>query len=119
MTSINPINVNTQGIGSSYGNKQSKESEEKTEEKVTPETGSKTPVSPDDVLSYMAQSAVTIAPKTIDTSKYVDKESEARIAGFMANFEEIVAANLSAIVAEFPEISENSQMALALASVDA
>lgn len=116
---VNPINVNTQGIGASYGyGNQPKTSEETKEEAVQTSAGQQTPVSADDVLSFMAQSAAVVSPKVIDPSKYVDKESEARIAGFMAGFEDIVAQNLSAISSEFPNMSQDGQMALALAGVN-
>lgn len=118
MTSINPINVNAQGIGGGYGfgAKPKAEEEAKKPEEVQT-SGAKTPVAADDVLAFMAQSAAVVAPKTIDTSKYVDNESAKRIAGFMADFEDIVAENLTAISAEFPEMSESAAMALALAQV--
>ena len=120
---VNPINVNTQGVGSSYGfNNKSKSSEEAPEEEVAAAKApaeQKSSVSADDVLSYMAQSAVAVSPKlAVDPSKYVDKASEARIAGFMAGFEDVVAKNLSAISAEFPSMSEDGQMALALAGAN-
>lgn len=120
MTSINPINVNTQGIGASYGfNSQPKTSEEAKEEEAQAPVNQQSLMSADDVLNYMAQSAVPVQPKTaVDPSKYVDKESEARIAGFMAGFEDIVAQNLTAISSEFPNMSEGGQMALALANVN-
>lgn len=120
MSSINPINVNAQGINGGYGfgAKPKAEQEEAKKPEEVQAGAAKTPVAADDVLSFMAQTAAIAAPKTIDTSKYVDKESEARIAGFMADFEDIVAKNLSAITAEFPEISEKSAMAVALAQVE-
>ena len=120
MTSINPINVNTQGIGASYGfNNKSKSSEEAKEEEIIAPEGQKTPVSADEVLNYMAQSAVSVTPKAVvDPSKYVDEASRARIEGFMAGFEDIVAQNLTAITAEFPEMSDSSKQTLALANVN-
>lgn len=121
---INPINVNSQGIGNSYGYgvKPKAEQEKGTKEAQINVGGEKKSVSADSVLSFMAQSAVSVTPSTtkvIDPSKYVDKESEARIAGFMASFEDIVATNLSAITAEFPEMSEGAKQSLALAQVKA
>lgn len=122
MSSINPINVNTQGIGSAFGfgtqakaeGKEAKEAEVKT-------TGQQAQVPAGEVLSYMAQSAVSVTPsstKTIDPAKYVDSESAARIAGFMSQFEDIVATNLTAISQEFPGMSESAKQALALSQVD-
>lgn len=121
MSSINPINVNTQGVGNAYGYGAAKA---KTEDKKTPEQelevgGQQAQVSADEVLNFMAQSSVSVAPKTaVDPSKYVDKASAERIAGFMSQFEDIVATNLTAITAEFPEMSEGGKQALALAQVN-
>lgn len=121
MTSINPINVNTQGINGSYGYGAQAKPEKKGAEEVKPEAGSQKPqLSADDVLTYMAQSATVVTPKTIDPSKYVDKESEARIAGFMAGFEDKVAEGLAAFDKEFAgvNISDSAKMAIVLAGVD-
>ena len=49
MTSINPINVNTQGVGSSYGyNSKSKSEKEETKEPETASTAAQTPVAAED-----------------------------------------------------------------------
>ena len=123
MTSINPINVNTQGIASSQGfgtkPKTEEKEEAKTESNPTPQQSQ---VAANDVLNYMAQSAVSVTPaaaKTVDPAKYVDGESASRISSFMSQFEDIVAENLSAISQEFPEMTPSSQQALALAQVNA
>lgn len=119
MTSINPINVNAQGIGGFYGYGEKPKAEEKeTKEAEVSVNGEQAQVPADKVLEYMAQASVSVAPKTIDPAKYVDKESEARIAGFMADFEDIVAANLSVISQEFPNMSDGAKQSLALAQVD-
>ena len=118
MTSINPINVNTQGVGSSYGYNTQSKAEKETEEAKVAAGNEKPQLSADDVLNFMAQSAVVGTPKTVDPSKYVDKESEARIAGFMAGFEDIVATNLAAISQEFPGMSDGAKQALALTQVN-
>ena len=119
MTSINPINVNTQGVGGSYGYGAKPKAEKKEAEEAKPGVGGNKPqLSADDVLSFMAQSAAVAVPKPIDPSKYVDKESEKRIARFMAGFEDIVATNLSAISKEFPNMSDGAKQSLALAQVD-
>ena len=120
MTSINPINVNTQGVngGYGYGTKPKAEGEEATETPDVVTTGPQTPVAADDVLSYMAQTAVVVPTKTIDPSKYVDKESADRIAGFMSDFEDIVAKNLAEISAEFPGMSDSAKQTLALAQAE-
>lgn len=122
MTSINPINVNTQGIGNSfgYGVKSKTEHKEAEEAKTNVNSGEKSKVAPDDVLNYMAQSAAVSAPKTIDPSKYVDKESEARIAGFIAQFEDKVAEGLKAFDQEFAgvNVSDSTKMSVVLAGID-
>lgn len=121
MTHINPINVNTQGIGSALGFGNAKAKTEDKEKEAVLEAGvQQKPVSADDVLSFMAQSSASVTPSatSVDPSKYVDKASAERIAGFMAQFEDIVANNLSAITAEFPEMSDSGKQALALAQVN-
>ncbi len=121
MTYINPINVNSQGVSGSYGfgaKPQTKSDESAAEETPATAQTQQTQVSADQVLNYMAQSAVSVTPKTVDPSKYVDSESAQRIAGFMSQFEDIVATNLTAINAEFPDMSDSSKQAMALAQVD-
>lgn len=125
MTSINPINVNPQGVGASYGfGTQSKaKNEEAKEKEEAGVTSQKTPVAADEVLSYMAQSAVAVAPaktKTIDPAKYVDDASAQRIAGFMAEFEDKVAEGLANFDKEFAgvSISDSSKMAVVLAGIN-
>ncbi len=125
MSFISPINVNSQGINaaSGFGAKpQSKEeATEKTEESKVKNTP--TSVSADEVFNYMAQSAISITPATpsIDTSKYVDKESAARIAGFMSAFEDKVVEGLAAFNKEFAgvDISDSAKLALVLAGINA
>lgn len=119
MTNINPINVNTQGIQGALGFGAKPKSEKKEAEEVKPEVGGQKPqLSADDVLSFLAQSAAVVAPKKIDPSKYVDKESEARIAGFMADFEDRVAEGLAAFSAEFPNASPKAGEAVVLARLN-
>lgn len=122
MTIIDPINVNTQGVGGSYGfGSKPKAKSGEAEEKEASKALEQTPVSADDVLNFMAQSAVSFTPnKTIDPSKYVDKESAARIAGFMSSFEDKVAEGLAAFDKEFQdvEVSDSSKMAVVLANIN-
>ncbi len=71
----------------------------------------------------MAQSAVSVQPaatKTVDPSKYVDATSAARIAGFMADFEDRVAQGLQAFNQEFPDssMSDSAKQAVVLAGID-
>lgn len=123
MTNVNPINVNTQGIGGAFGfgsKPKSEAEEQKKEPEVTVASGEKKPLSADEILTYMAQSAAIAAPKAkvIDPAKYVDEASAKRIAGFMAGFEDVVATNLAAITKEFPEMSEGAKQSLALAQTE-
>jgi len=123
MTAINPINVNTQGIGNSYGyEKQAKAKEKEAKEEEVSIGNQQKSVPADQVLNYMAQSAVAVTPakKALDPSKYVDEESAARIAGFMAQFEDKVAEGLAAFNEEFAgvDISDSSKMALVLAGIN-
>lgn len=106
---IRGIGINT-GSVNPYGN-QTKGSETKPEEKQ-PEAANNAPqkpaVKPEDVLAYMANSAVIVNPKaatkTYDVSKYVTPEQAARIAGFVTSFEDQVAKGLLAI-GEMDELS--------------
>lgn len=121
MTFINPINVNTSGIGTSYGyGATSKPEKQETPEAEVGTNAPQNQVSGDKILGLMAQSAASVTPAatSLDPTKYVDGESAARIAGFMSQFEDIVAANLSAISEEFPTMSAGSQQALALAQAE-
>lgn len=119
MTNINPINVNTQGIHGALGFGAKPKSDKKEAEEAKPEVaGQKPQLSADDVLKFLAQSAAVAAPKKLDPSKYVDKESEARIAGFMADFEDKVAEGLAAFTKEFPEASPKTGEAVVLAKLN-
>lgn len=123
MTSINPINVNSQGIGaaSGFGAKPQASEEELKKEELPVSGENQTPVSADKVLSFMAQSAVSVTPnKAIDTAKYVDSESAARIASFVGSFEDKVAEGLAAFDKEFAgmPISDSAKMSVVLAQVE-
>lgn len=119
MTNINPIGVNTQGVHGGIGFGAKPKSEKKEAEEVKPKVaGQKSQLSAEDVLSFLAQSAAVAAPKTINPAKYVDKESEARIAGFMADFEEQVAQGLAAFAKEFPNASPKAGQAVVLAKLN-
>lgn len=121
--SINPINVNTQGVGAKIGyGAQPKKEKAVEEQPKASQAAEKTPVDADKVLDYMSANAAYSAPatKTIDPSKYVDKASEARIASFMGSFEDKVAEGLAAFNAEFAgmDISEGAKMAVVLKQVE-
>ena len=113
---VRGIGINT-GSVNPYGN-QPKGNEAKPEE-AKPETQPQAPaapqVKPDDVLTYMANSAAVVnpqvTPRTYDVSKYVTPEQAARIAGFVTSFEDRVAQGLIAINEELGENSGLSEAA--------
>ncbi len=127
MTSINPINVNTQGIGAKIGfgaqPKQEKEAEKQPEVQPCVEQKS---VSPDQVFNYLSASANSVAAsvvskgQTLDPSKYVDEASRARIASFMGSFEDKVAEGLKAFDKEFSgvSVSDATKMNIVLKQID-
>ena len=124
MTSgINPINVNPQGVGANSGYGAQPQQKSNTSEQPAPTSSiEQTPVDPNSVLNFMSASAACSAPavKNLDPSKYVDKESEARIATFMGSFEDQVAQGLLAFNEEFPgtAISDATKMAVVLKQVE-
>lgn len=127
---VNPIDANTRRVGYSYGYAQNtgskKNKQEKTEKEII-KSGENQKLVPDDkVLNHLQQDAAVksadiVRPsghiKSINTEKYVDEASKARIAVLMSNFEveDIVAKNLKKIACEFPEMSDDAKQALALA----
>ena len=122
MTSINPINVNTQGIGAKVGFGSHSKTEEKEGKKPELHAGAeKSQVSPDKVLDYLSASSAGVVPKkTVDPSKYVDAASQARIQSFMANFEDKVAEGLKAFDKEFSgvQVSEATKMNVVLKQIE-
>ena len=119
MSFINSINLNLKGITQSLGFGAKSKATEANEESQVNNTQSS--ISADDVLSYMAKSAVSVvtAISSIDVSKYVDKESAERIAGFVSAFEDKVIEGLSAFNKEFEdvEISDSTKMSIVLAGL--
>lgn len=121
MTSVNPINVNTQGIGSSYGfGSKPKTSSNEAEEAAVGSQAEQTQVPADYMLALMAQQAYPININKIDPSKYVNSESAARIADFIQGFEDKVAEGLAAFDAEFKDIniSDSAKMATVLTGIN-
>lgn len=122
MTSINPINVNSQGIGaaSGFGTKPKAEKEEAKKEEMTLGGENQKPVSADKVLDFLAANSVAVTTKQVDPSKYVDKASADRIASFMSSFEDKVAEGLAAFDKEFGgvQVSDSAKMAVVLGQVE-
>lgn len=116
---INPSLVNAAG---DFGKKAKSEEKEEKEKPVQGMVeGGPAKVSVDDVLNFMAQSAVSVTPakaKVIDPAKYIDKESELRIADLMAGFEDKVAEGLEKFAKEFPQMSEGAKMAAVLTGIN-
>lgn len=121
---INRIGINT-GSVNPYGNN-SKGAEAKPDDKKPEAAQGNAPkpqMNPDDVLTYMANSAVVINPKastkTYDVSKYVTPEQAARIAGFVTSFEDQVAEGLLAIdgLEELEGLSDQAKYEIAASMV--
>ncbi len=122
MANINPIRFGV--TGNSYYKQDSEKDlaktpakEQKAAEKQHKQLGS------NEVLGYLsAQNADLIpvkAQKTLDVSKYVTKEQEARIAAFVKGYEADYAEAFNIAANEFPEISEKAAGDLALAYINA
>lgn len=120
--SINPINVNTQGVGAKVGfGAQPKPEKEEAKAAESQAAVEQTPVDAGKVLDYMSANAAVVVPKkAVDPSKYVNAESEARIASFMGAFEDKVAEGLKAFELEFAgmNVSEDTKMAVVLKQVE-
>lgn len=120
---IRPISTSAQSVNSastSGAQAQPKDEEAKKEQLIQEFEGgpAKEPV---DVLGFMAQQSVAFVPaqaKSVNPAKYVDSESEKRIAGFMADFEEKVAQGLEAFAKEFPNMSKEAQTAAVLTKIN-
>lgn len=117
MTLINPINVNTQGIGGAagFGHKPKAEKEEAKAETKAAVREEKSSVPADQVLDFLAQSSVSVTPKKeIDPAKHLSPERIAGIERLMADFEDKVAEGLKAFDKEFEgvKISDSAKLAL-------
>ena len=122
-SSINPINVNTQGVGAKigFGAKPKQEKELEAKQETQAGTEQKSAVSADKVLDFMAAGATQfVARKTVDPSKYVDEASAKRIADLMGSFEDKVAEGLKAFDKEFATagVSDSAKMAVVLGKID-
>lgn len=122
MTNINPLKFGV--TGNQYFKQESKEDfskntekEQKTNENQHKQLGS------NEVFGFMAAQNADLIPvktqKTLDVSKYVTPEQEARIADFMKGFEADFDEAFSIAADEFPEISDNAASELALAYINA
>lgn len=121
MSSINPLRFGVTGnqyykYDSSEESKQSAKKEEKAPEQKQKEVNSNT------VFSYLAAQNADIVPasatKTLNVSKYVTPEQEARIADFMKGFEADFDDFTATATDEFPDLSDGAASELALAYIN-
>lgn len=130
MTSINPINVNTNSVGTNYiyGQNAKNAKNKNVEEKAPQAQAEQKAVNPDSVFDYMANSASTLVASasaksgvtSIDPSKYVDAASRARIESFVGGFQDKVADGLQSFNKEFPgsTMSDSSKMTVVLKQIN-
>ena len=122
MSNINPIKFGV--TGNQYFKQDAKEDltkntakEQKAEENKQKQLGS------NEVFSFLAAQNADLIPvkahRTVDVSKYVNKEQEARIASFMKGFEADFDDAFNVAINEFPEISEKTAGDIALAYINA
>ncbi len=122
---VNGIGLNTGGVNGypAHTRKDGAKPEENTPE-VPAGQAQNTPLNPDDVLTFLAQTAVYNKPVNLvagkyDVSKYVTPEQAARIAGFMTSFENEVAQGLVRINEEFGDnLSDAAKLDLAARMVE-
>lgn len=122
MTNINPLKFGV--TGNQYFKQETKKDlaesaagDQKATEKQNKQLGS------NEVLGFMAAQYSDLVPvktqKTLDVSKYVTPEQEARIAAFMQGFEADFDEAFEIAANEFPEISQKAAGDLALAYINA
>lgn len=114
MTQLNGIGFNSNIGINKIGTKTGKTGQNE-EASVEPQNLELNQKSPDDVLSFMANSADTSnvqksSKKTIEVSKYVTPEQAKRIAGFVGQFEDSVAKSLRSMELEFGNLPEYQKM---------
>lgn len=121
MSNINPIKF---GVAGQYYKNEAKEdlSTNKEKEQQTAQTQQKQ-VSSNEVLGYLAAQNTDMIPvkaqKTLDVSKYVSEDDEARIAEFMEGFEADFDEAYNIAAGEFPELSQEAAGSIALAYINA
>jgi len=117
---INPIKL---GITNNQFVVQEKQEEQKRNLNKEKQAEDKKQVDSNEVLGFMAAQGLDMVPvrtqKTLDVSKYVNDEQEARIADFMKDFEANYDEAFAIAADEFPGISEDLANDLALSYIDA
>ncbi len=119
-SNINPINL---GVNSNYFKKENNEDLTKGTKNESQSTdANKNQLNSNDVLSFLAAQNADVVPvkaqKTLDVSKYVTSEQEARIADFMKGFEADYDAALNLTKEEFPDLSDGAASSIALNFLD-
>lgn len=121
MTNINPLRFGVTGNQYYKPVNDDESSKNKAQEQKTGESKERQ-IASNEVLGFLAAQNVDLIPvktqKTLDVSKYVTPEQEARIAGFMKGFEENYDAAFATALNEFPEISDGAAQDLALAYIN-
>ncbi|MCD7779175.1 MAG: hypothetical protein LUH05_00695 [Candidatus Gastranaerophilales bacterium] len=121
MSNINPIKF---GVAGQYYKNDSKEDLSKSTEKEQQSTAAnQKQVNSSEVLGFMAAQNADMVPvktqKTVDVSKYVSEDQEARIADFMEGFEADFDEAFNIAAEEFPDLSEEAAVSLALSYINA
>lgn len=122
---------NIGAIGASYTpSVQQRQPQENPQQNIqqqeqNPAQAQQSSVKPDEVLNYLAantginvQKNNAPATKVIKISDYVTPEQAKRIAGFVTGFETEIAKGLNSNKIEFPEMSDDMALAVALASFE-
>ena len=122
MSNINPLKFGV--TGNQYFKQESKEDLSKGTEKESKAKGNEhKQLASNDVFGFMAAQNADLIPvktkKTLDVSKYVTPEQEARITEFMKGFEADFDEAFNIAADEFPEISDKAASDLALAYINA
>jgi hypothetical protein len=117
---INPVKL---GITSNQFVVKEKQEEQKKNLNQEKQAEDKKQVDSKEVLGYMAAQGLDMVPvrtqKTLDVSKYVNDEQEARIADFMKDFEANYDEAFAIAADEFPGISDDLANDLALSYINA
>ncbi len=121
MSNINPLKFGVSG--NQYFRQETKEDLSKNTEKESQTQQSKKQIGSNEVFGFLAAQNADLIPvktqKTVEVSKYVTPEQEARIADFMKGFEADFDEAFNIATDEFPEISERAAGNIALAYINA
>ncbi len=121
MSNINPLKFGV--TGNQYFKQETKEDLSKHTEKETKTQQNNKQVNSNEVFGFLAAQNADLIPvrtqKTVEVSKYVTPEQEARIADFMKGFESDFNEAFNIAAEEFPEISEKAAGDIALAYINA